>query len=316
MNQKQANEIIQCLPKDRSLYPYYKDYYAVQLLKSYTGNGIQISQLKQSHFSKLLNKGPVKKLLANCGGNKLLPRHFDQCFENSSQYFTLTLDLWDGNENGWSQTSRRGWNLVLQLNFSNQHNSQYQKLVKPTEKQALNSRLHPIYSRLDNTYFRETQAWARLDIDLNKDECLIEEIQSDWIRDARRLLADAHRVKKFKRDTFRYWPIEGKPDDVIRYCEYLDQHYGNIWAEAMFSAVLDFINSELGLKYIYYPSSQSGSQVKNIHGSKPPKSLYSNLPKSFCFKETGKEPQMLRDDARYKRLRRKVKDVRWFELEL
>lgn len=316
MNKNLTKEIIHCLPKERSLYPYYKDYYALQLLEYFAGNGVKISQLKQSRFAKLMTKSTVRELLSNCGNGDLLPQHFERFQLNNPEYFTLTIDSWNGNEDGWSQTSRKGWNLVLQLNFSNQHNKQYQKLVKPTRTKALNYGGHPIYTRKDRPYFRETLAWARLDIDFDKNECLVEEIQSDWIRDAKDLLLDARRAIKRKQKSLKYWPIEGRLNDVIQYCEYLNRQYGNIWAEAMLSAVLYFVKAELGLKQVYYHSSQSGAQVKNIRWTKPPKSLYSSLPKSFCFQETDRQPQMLQQDVRYKRLRRKVKDIYWYELGL
>lgn len=259
MNKKLINEIIQCLPKERSLYAYYKDYYALQLLKYFSGNGIKVAQLKKSRFAKLMSKSAVQQLLASCGSGELLPQHFVNTHVDELEYFTLTIDSWNGNEDGWSQTSRKGWNLVLQLNFSNQHNSLYQKLVKPTRTKALNYGCHPIYTRKDKPYFRETLAWARLDIDFNKNECLIEEIQSDWIRDAKGLLLDARHAIKRKQKTLKYWPVEGRLNDVIQYCEYLNQQYANIWAEAMLSAVLYFVKTELGLKQVYYHSCQSGA---------------------------------------------------------
>lgn len=76
---------------------------------------------------------------------------------------------------------------MLQLNFGNHHNSRYRKLVKAEEKQILNGICHPVFKRRKTGYFRETLAWARLDIDFERDECLIEEIQSDWVRDAKDL---------------------------------------------------------------------------------------------------------------------------------
>ena len=155
MDRKLAVEIINCLPKGRTLYPYCKDYYALQLLGYFVAEGKKMSAIKQSRYAKLLNKELVKGLISRHGGRQLCSTHFDSIWVDRNKYFTLTLDLWNGNEAGWSQTSRRGWNLVLQLNFSNQHNSQYQKLVKPTEKQILNFKCHPIYQRSEPDYFRE-----------------------------------------------------------------------------------------------------------------------------------------------------------------
>jgi len=316
MDKQLALEIIDCLPKERSLYSYYKDYYSLQLLEYFVGEGKKITDIRQSRYGKLLTKPVVKKMLAECGGNQLFPQNFERPHCNSHQFFSLTLDLWNASKADWTQTSRRGWNLVLQLNFSNQHNSQYRKLVKPVENQVLNASCHPVFRGHGSSYFRETLAWARLDVDFDRDECLIEEIQSDWIRDARYLLSDARIAKKYKREKLKYWPVEGRLDDVIEYCQFLEQQYTSIWAEAMLSAVLFFVKSELGLKQVYYHSSQSGAQIKNIRWTKPPRSLYSTLPRSFCFSKTNHGPQMLRDDVRYKRLRRKLKTIHWFELSL
>ncbi|MDH5355004.1 MAG: hypothetical protein OEY09_11220 [Gammaproteobacteria bacterium] len=314
MNKNLATEIINCLPRERSLYPYYKDYYALQLLKEVSGNGIKVSDLKNSRYATLLNKKVVKQLLANCGNNRIRASQIEPAWQDSMEYFTLTLDSWDGNEGDWSQTSRRGWNLVLQLNFSNQHNSYYRKLVKPTDRQALNFFCHPVFKRDQDQYFRETLAWSRLDIDFDNNECLIEEVQSDWIRDVKSLLSDARNAKKRQQKGLNHWPVAGQVDDVIRYCEYFNARYANIWAEAMLSAVLFFVRSELGINQLYYHSCQSGAQVKNINGSKPPRSLYSDLPKAFCFRQTNQGPGMLQDDIRYRRLRRKVKKINWYEL--
>jgi len=316
MDRKLALEIINCLPKDRSLYSYYKDYYAVQLLAYFACEGTKVSAIKQSPYAKLLNKTVVKNILAGCGGNRLLPWHFEQPWCDGHEYFALTLGLWNGNEPGWSQTSRRGWNLVLQLNFSNRHNSRYRKLVKPLDKQVLNAYGHPVFRRDEAEYFRETLAWARLDVDFDRSECLIEEIQSDWVRDAKSLLFDARYAKKRKLKKLKYWPVEGRLEDVIQYCQYLNQQYADLWAEAMLSAVLYFVKTELGLKHVYYHSSQSGALVKKIRWCQPPKSLYSRLPRAFCFQKTEQGPQMLQEDVRYRRLRRKLKTIYWFELNL
>lgn len=316
MDRQLAIEIIRCLPRGRTLYAYGKDAYALQLLKYYVGNGKQISSIKQSRFARLLNKEPVKQLLANCGNNLLCTNDIE-CFPlKDSEPFTLSLDLWDGNDD-WAQTSRRGWNLVLQLNFSNRHNSIYRKLVKPEQKQMLNNGCHPVYRNHQSAYFRETLAWARLDVDFDKDECLIEEIQSDWVREAKYLLAEARRAKKRKRNIREdyYWPVEGRLDDIIEYCRFLNESYAPLWAEAMLSATLHLVKTELGLGRVYYHSDRSGAKIKKMERSRPPKSLYSQLPRAFCFRETKNAPQLLRNDIRYKRLQRKVKDIRWMEMD-
>jgi hypothetical protein len=78
----------------------------------------------------------------------------------------------------FNQPPRPGWNLVLQLNFSSQHNRSYTKLIKPKTEQPFQSYGHPVagigYHPL---------AWARIDMDLNRRKGLIEEsrqIELDW----------------------------------------------------------------------------------------------------------------------------------------
>ena len=46
---------------------------------------------------------------------------------------------------------------------------------------------HPVLAPGERPYFRETLAWARIDLDLVSSEALVEEIQSDWVRCANRL---------------------------------------------------------------------------------------------------------------------------------
>ena len=64
MDKQHAIEIIRSLPRDRTLYAYGKDAYALQLLKYYAGDGTSISAIKQSRYARLLDKHPVKRLLA------------------------------------------------------------------------------------------------------------------------------------------------------------------------------------------------------------------------------------------------------------
>ncbi|MEM7564368.1 MAG: hypothetical protein AAF353_15160 [Pseudomonadota bacterium] len=315
MDRKLAIEVIRCLPRGRTLYAYGKDAYALQLLKYHVGEGKSIAAIKRSDFARLLNKPPVKQLLAGCGAKRLSAQDIDGVYSAENELFSLSLDLWEGNDD-WSQTSRRGWNLVLQLNFCNRHNHCYREWVKPDERQILNGDYHPVFRRHKARYFRETLAWARLDIDFDRNECLIEEIQSDWVREVDYLLADAHYALKLKRDDLIWWPVKGRLGDIIKYCEFMNRAYKPIWAEAMLSATLHFIKTELGLNRVCYHSARSGAQVKNMRGSYPPRSLYSQLPRAFCFRETLNAPEFLLNDARYRRLQRKIKQVHWHELNL
>jgi len=56
MERKDVDEIIACLPQDRSLFRYFKDYYVLQLLGWAAGDGIALERLKRSAFGPLLHK--------------------------------------------------------------------------------------------------------------------------------------------------------------------------------------------------------------------------------------------------------------------
>ncbi|MEW8684157.1 MAG: hypothetical protein AB2536_19860 [Candidatus Thiodiazotropha endolucinida] len=67
----------------------------------------------------------------------------------------------------------------------------------------------------------------------------------------------------------------------------------------------------------WYHSWKVGNYLKRINGHYlPPKSLYSALPRQFCFEQTEQLPGMLSDRRTIKRLRRgKIKPL-FYKLEL
>ena len=106
---------------------------------------------------------------------------------------------------------------------------------------------------------------------------------------------------------FSYAEIKTYADDVLA-------PYAKVWEEAMLSATIGFIHHELGLQKIYYHSFEQGALLKNIKGSKPPRSLYTRLPKQFGFQKTPEGPEFLMREKRVQKLQRKVKDPYWFKL--
>jgi hypothetical protein len=72
---------------------------------------------------------------------------------------------------------------VLQLNFNHQHDRLFHESIHPAQDGVFNNGDHPVLQRGDRSYYRETLAWSRLDIDFDLGEVLIEEIQNDWVRD-------------------------------------------------------------------------------------------------------------------------------------
>lgn len=311
MDRQVLNEIIECLPKGRTLFRYFRDRYALLLLQHVIGNGISIAQLKASRYRRLLDKTAVKEVLAYCGQGWLDPQVLDMALDFNGRDFVLTLGEWDGNYRYWSQTSRKGMNLVLQMNFSSAHDRMYRKLMQPKWDVLLNYYDHPVLKRGHRELFRETLAWARIDLDFTTGEALIEEIQSDWVRQAKTMLRRAHSELQGKRGELSYYGAGGKPESVIKYVEKVLKPYEVIWAEAMLAVTIDFIRRELGIKKIFYHTHETGCQLKGIEYSKPPVSLYSKLPRQFCFETTNEAPEFLLADKRFRHHYRKVRQPQW-----
>ena len=309
MDKEYANEILDCLSQERSCFHYFKDRYALQLLGYAAGDGQSIESLRRSRYARLLNKPAVKQLLAECGNGTLDRGHTEAQWQAPLLPFLLTVGLW-GDKKWWrgNQTSRPGFNLVLRLNFSRHHDREFQRLFVPYyEEESLNwFSGHPVMKRRERHYYRQTLAWSRLDVDLENGEALIEEIQTDWVREAndeRRELSkctDSHEVRR-----------------AIRYLNDVLRPYAAVWDEAMLSATLFFLREELGIERIWYHSWHSGNALKGINYNRaPPRSLYQKLPRQFCFSEVEELPAMLHNRASEKRLRKARVDPRFYQLQL
>ena len=294
-------EIIAVLSGERRIFNYFPDRYALMLLSDYLGDRmIPIAELKQSPYSKLLNKVPVKKALAMAGNGKLSNKHLQMVWDYEKDLsFVMTLDRW-GNGNKywrWNQMSRKGYHLVLQLNMATDHTQKYRRLIRPEEPFSLGG--HPVLT--DGK--RETLAWVRLDLDFQTDEVLIEEIQCDWIREAREALRDGYE-----------WYGNYQLEELGEYVNVVLAPSMKVWEEAMLAATIDFIRHELGIHTIYYHSFETGARLKNIHDYLPPRSLYTQLPKRFAFQKTANGPEFLMREKRVQKLQRKVKELYWFTL--
>lgn len=250
MDKCEIDEIIACLPSDRTQFRYFKDAYVILLLGQVAGDGITITELRRSPFNRLLTKPAVRGLLASCGDDE-----------------------------SWTAG----------LNYSG----------------------HPILRHGERSWYRETLAWARLDLDFARGQALIEEIQSDWISYAgrwrRRLLAPRMRSPK-------------QTQRACRRLQYLDQvlaPYAPIWDEAMLSATLGFLLDELGFRDIWYHSWHCGVTLKGIDPDRgPPRSLYTDIPRRFCFEVITEMPAMLNTAKRRARLRRAGVEPRFFRLRV
>jgi hypothetical protein len=172
-----------------------------------------------------------------------------------------------------------------------------------------------VLRRGDRDYYRETLAWARLDVDLERDEVLIEEVQSDWVRDVAWLQRWLSRCDT-EEHVMRCYAFETTAASARRYLQHVEPLLKE-WSQAMLAATVNFINRELGLKRIWYHSWEVGNYLKRIKGdSLPPRSLYTALPRQFCFEKTERLPGMLSDRRTIKRLRRGKIAPLFYKLEL
>jgi hypothetical protein len=155
-------------------------------------------------------------------------------------------------------------------------------------------------------------AWARIDLDFAADEALIEEIQSDWIKQVTNTF---HRMTSHKDEDDAYYEygLDAEPEEVITYVNTVLKPYIKIWEEAMLTATIEFIRNELGIHNIYYHSYETGCALKHCE---PPRSLYTTIPRKFCFQETEQMPHFLQDLSYVKKNLRKVENPRFFKLSL
>lgn len=268
------------------------------LLTYLVGEGMRLEDIKQSSCKRLLDKPIIKKILQQHGCRSLGPQELGSLWPASYQCYLLSIGAWGARQRwqqSYKQTSRPGWNLVLQLNFSEQHTCSYTRLVKPDEGHPFHCESHPIARN-----GKHTLAWARLDIDLEKDEALIEEIQTDWLRMARRSRQFIERVKDFdsiEKDHLPYYirGIGGTSEDLKNYYDRELKPHTEIWEEAMLAAVIWFLKEELGITTIYYHTFDFGCKLKGITGRRPPRSLYTRLPDRFCFEKTERGPSFMQE---------------------
>lgn len=315
MDKELVNEIIDCLPQDRTLFHYYRDRYAVYLLKRVVEQKQieSVSEIKKTPFAKYLAKPVVNSFLATLGQNELNAEILQQCWpypiEQHTETYRLSLGCW-GDHHGyeWQQTTRRGSNLVLQLNFTTKHDSDFKAWTGIDEEQSFNYFGHPVSKKCDNTL-----AWSRVDVDFESGAVLIEEIQTDWIRRVDRATKLVLRRKQHGQKV-RLFDFECHSNGLLSYDKQVLDSHRKLWAEAMLLATIWFIHRELGITDIYYHTAKTGAVLKNIDSCRPPRSLYTELPKKFCFEETTEEPPFLRHCKKVRRRLKKVKQPTWFKL--
>jgi hypothetical protein len=189
---------------------------------------------------------------------------------------------------------------VLQLNLNQQHDKSYQKLN--LEQGYFNTSSNPVSA------VKNTLAWARLDFDWHSNTALIEEVQSDWIRSAQWLHNRClQRQKQGQRldSATKIWGIDSTLQTTLDYCQETLSYYQDTWAEAMLWAAIDFLYKEIGLKHIFYHTEASGKLLKNIAWRAPPQSIYTDLPRKFCFATTDEMPEFIGKEKAVQKMQHK-----------
>lgn len=316
MNIQEIDFLLSIYKNEQTPFWYYRDKYAVQLLTYFLGAEMKMNALKTSSHQNFLTKPPLKEITANLSNNCLKKADLHEYLPKDWLNFNLTYHRWGGYEkypkHSWYQTTRPGYSFVIQLNFDTKHDTVYHELICPkrNEDPLFKTPGHPVAKK----QMQLTLAWARLDVDLTTGEVLIEEVQTDWIREVDRLvkrITQSHAKKEREkiRDCWLMHYADTSLYNLKQYQAYLAP-YKKIWQEIMMSATLDFCVKELGIRDIYFHTYKSGCELKDCA---PPKSIYTKLPKQFGFKQTKVAPQFIQLE---KTLKKKIrqKEYWWWRL--
>jgi hypothetical protein len=300
MDRSALDELLELFSGPRRLFYYDKDEYARYLLQRQVASAAKpLATIRQTNCSRLLDRPTIKAAMGRWGDGMLNKERLQLIRSPNPLPFRITFSEWGDAKrcryNG-NQTSRPGYNFVIQLNFANDHNQAYKKAVF---KQL---GWHPFYFSCHPVQAQEefTLAWARIDLSENLEEALIEEIQSDWWKDASSEIIRRQHRKRDANGKWREW-TETKSRHRLDVEEYEAYHnnvlkaYGELWSEAMLTATLQFLWEEIGVSSIFYHTYETGCQLKSC---KPPRSLYTKLPKRFCFEETKQSPRFLARSVR------------------
>jgi len=311
MENCELDMVLDCLGNHRRTFRYFKDKYCLDLLDgelaAAPGEAIALRELRKSRWAKFLHRPLLKSLIAGCGDGMLRRAQLSTVWGEESMNFNLTLGSWRQQDRYWQQTTRKGSSLVLQLNFDRRHNCAYQRLL---ELSALSKYGRSHFNAKAGVHGRSghpvncargfTMSWVRMDLDLDRGECLIEEVQNDWLRNCEGLARGFEKYLGNNKTELveRRWPqFRGHYREFIRYVNETLKPYRAIWAEVSLAAALEFLRTEIGDVDIYYHSADSGARLKGIREYLPPRSLYTSLPEKFGFQLTDEVPAFLLNDS-------------------
>ncbi|MEO1790465.1 MAG: hypothetical protein AAFR34_12255, partial [Pseudomonadota bacterium] len=269
-------------------FAYFPDRESAWLLANAIGSTARVSDVKGGQFAPLLSRPLVQPVVAASGGllhqaSLMAVAHADRAlrlpdagagarsaleraFSGVWQDYRVTLSVWGAGEPDWQwhQMSRKGGNLVLQIGFPSDHAVILGQLRQRVKRSDYEYTGHPI-----RTSGRPTLAWVRLDIDLETGTALVEEVQSDWVRWV------ARRAERYARTA----PQTREAKNVRSYAEELSRTYAKAWPTVALFAALAMLVDELGIRTIWMHQPAAGAVLKDIRGTHPPRSLYTQLPK-------------------------------------
>ena len=309
MQESEISEIYACLSGTRTVFHYHPDRYAVYLLQRHVDKYQQqtIKDLKQSSVGKLLDRPLIKQFLANHGHNMVSAQDLQCIWSPDYEPFVLTLGSWGYRDTySWAQTSRPGANLVLQINLA----SHWDALLRKLLRQDLNTLLgwsHPISETRSTTL-----GWVRFDLEWQSGEVLIEEIQTDLIRSLMLLNKRAVRLKEKNHKDIYFHGLKLDIEEAIAVTENVVNQFGRQWHDILLAAALWFAFEELGMDKVFYHSFETSVVLKKLKRSQPPRSLYTQLPKKFCFQTTSLGPRFITNNKHANRRLKKVKQHSWF----
>ena len=84
----------------------------------------------------------------------------------------------------------------------------------------------------------------------------------------------------------------------------------------MLAASLWFLREEIGIRRVWFHDHKTGQLLKRIGDRMPPRSLYSRLPRKFCFRKVTDSPEFLARDAGFMRRWKKASQPCWNYLEV
>lgn len=298
MDKNEISEILNVLEGYREKFPYVKDGFALTRILDEIGDVKALNEIKNGPNGRLLNLPLVRDFIARAGDGKLTPEFFLYNSPNPTDLYVVTLGKW-GNERkywgrGWEQMARPGFNLVVQLNLSGKHLETMRRV-----DQELVDYVTPCWTdhpvRLDGAI---TASWSRIDMDVSAGVALIEEIQSDWVRETQalrkevRALSNREDLNRAVINRKRGWPRR-------RWLKYLEgEDFRRIeknWAEATLEASCQFLRREIGITDIYLYDFDTGCRFKDMRERdwQPPRSLYTSLPKRYGMERVEEVPAFL-----------------------